>query len=114
MGGVRIFEADIIYHLEENFRKHMKEVHERQREAHKHIAIFPCRLRILPTDIYSRRDPIIMGVHVEEGIVREGTPLCIPAKDKLRIGIVASVQFNNEDIELGKKGQDVCIKVVPD
>lgn len=112
--GVRIFEADIIYHLEENFRKHMKEVHERQREAHKHIAIFPCRLRILPTDIYSRRDPIIMGVHVEEGIVREGTPLCIPAKDKLRIGIVASVQFNNEDIELGKKGQDVCIKVVPD
>ena len=31
--------------------------------------------------IFNSRDPIVMGVMVEAGIVKEGTPLCVPSKD---------------------------------
>lgn len=60
-----------------------QEVRQRFREQYKHVAVFPCRLRILPDCIFSRRDPIVIGVRVEEGLVREGTPLCVPSKGML-------------------------------
>lgn len=46
----------------------------------RHIAVFPAKLRILPQFIFNSRDPIVMGVTVEAGVVRQGTPLCVPSK----------------------------------
>jgi hypothetical protein len=31
--------------------------------------------------IFKTRDPILVGVKVESGIVKEGTPLCVPSKE---------------------------------
>jgi len=31
--------------------------------------------------VFNSRDPIVIGVMVEAGIVKEGTPLCVPSKD---------------------------------
>jgi translation initiation factor 5B len=109
--GIRIFTADIIYHLEEMFRAHMEEVKQRLREQHKHIAIFPCRVRILPDCIFNTRDPIVIGVHVDEGQIKQGTTLCIPSKGFLQIGVVASLEFDGQPVPVGRKGQDVCIKI---
>lgn len=33
--------------------------------------------QILPQFIFNSRDPIVMGVMVEAGIVKEGTPICV-------------------------------------
>ena len=30
--------------------------------------------------MFNSRDPIVMGVIVEAGIVKEGTPICVPTK----------------------------------
>lgn len=111
--GIRIFTADIIYHLERDFRKHMEEVRQQFRERYKHIAVFPCRLRILPDCIFNARDPIIMGVRVEEGQLKPGTPLCIPTKEFMTIGVVSSLQFEHREVEVAKRGMDVCIKIEP-
>lgn len=46
----------------------------------RHVAVFPCKLRILPQFIFNSRDPIVMGVTVEAGVLRQGTPLCVPSK----------------------------------
>ncbi|KAK1129272.1 hypothetical protein K0M31_020400 [Melipona bicolor] len=79
--GVKIFQADIIYHLFDKFTAYREELKQRKRDENKHIAVFPCKLRILPQYIFNSRDPIVMGVMVEAGIVKEGTPLCVPSKD---------------------------------
>lgn len=34
--------------------------------------------------IFNTRDPIVVGVVVEQGIVRPGTPLCVPGKEVSR------------------------------
>ena len=51
------------------------------REQYKDIAIFPCKVKILPNCIFKTRDPIVVGVKVEGGIVKVGTPLTVPSKN---------------------------------
>ena len=46
--GVRIFQADIIYHLFDRFMQYRDELKAKKREEFKNIAVFPCKLRILP------------------------------------------------------------------
>lgn len=47
----------------------------------RHIAVFPCKMKILPQFIFNSRDPIVMGVVVEAGQVKQGTPMCVPSKN---------------------------------
>lgn len=36
-----------------------------------------------------------MGVDIIHGILRVGTPLCIPTKDKLLLGVVETIEANH-------------------
>jgi len=85
--GVNIFVADIIYHLFDRFTKFREEWLLQKREEFKHLAIFPCKLRIYPEHIFNSRDPIVIGVCVEAGFLREGTMMCVPSKE---VGVVTS------------------------
>ncbi|KAH7954936.1 hypothetical protein HPB49_023029 [Dermacentor silvarum] len=90
-----------------------EELRQKKREEFKSVAVFPCRLRILPQFVFNSRDPIVVGVSVEAGIVKEGTPLCVPSKEFLDIGIVTTIEVNHKTIESARKGQEVCIKIEP-
>ncbi|KAF3354470.1 Transcription initiation factor IIA large subunit [Verticillium dahliae VDG1] len=46
--GVKIFTADIIYHLFDSFTKHMDELLEKKKEESKMLAVFPCVLNTIP------------------------------------------------------------------
>ena len=81
--GVRIFQADIIYHLFDRcfpilvmvivvtihprFTEYQADIVKRKKEQFSKIAVFPCKLKMLPDHIYTRRDPIVAGVKVEVG-----------------------------------------------
>ena len=52
-----------------------------KRDQFKNVAVFPCKLRMLPNSIFKSRDPIVAGVAVEAGIIRPGTPLCVPSRE---------------------------------
>ena len=58
----------------------IQELREKNRQLYRSIAVFPCRLRILPNCVFNTRDPIVMGVVVEAGVVKTGTPLTVPGK----------------------------------
>ena len=76
-----ILQADIIYHLFDRFTAYQEELKQKNRDQFKSVAVFPCKLRMLPNCIFNSRDPIVAGVVVEAGIVRPGTPLCVPSKE---------------------------------
>ncbi|XP_018105286.1 eukaryotic translation initiation factor 5B isoform X2 [Xenopus laevis] len=111
--GVRIFSAEIIYHLFDAFTKYRQDYKKQKQEEFKHIAVFPCKIRILPQFIFNSRDPIVMGVVVEAGQVKQGTPICVPTKSFVDIGIVTSIEMNHKPVDVAKKGQEVCIKIEP-
>lgn len=78
-----------------------------------------------------------MGVIIEAGVLRQGTPLCVPSKAVRKkipifafvhdaslfiilcliqfvdIGIVTSIEMNHKPVDCAKKGQEICIKIEP-
>lgn len=40
-----------------------------------------------------------------------GTPLCVPQKEFIEIGRIASIENNHKPVDYAKKGQKVAIKV---
>ncbi|XP_063222722.1 eukaryotic translation initiation factor 5B [Bacillus rossius redtenbacheri] len=111
--GVKIFQADIIYHLFDKFTAYREELRQRKRDEFKSVAVFPCKLRVLPQFVFNSRDPIVVGVMIEAGIVREGTPICVPSKEFVDLGVVTSIENNHKPVESARKGQEVCVKIEP-
>ncbi|XP_060844287.1 eukaryotic translation initiation factor 5B [Rhopalosiphum padi] len=111
--NVKIFQADIIYHLFDKFTAYQDDLKRKNRDQFKSIAVFPCKLKVLPQFVFNSRDPIVMGVMVESGIVKEGTPICVPSKEFVDLGIVTSIENNHKAVETARKGQEICIKIEP-
>nr|XP_033471730.1 eukaryotic translation initiation factor 5B [Epinephelus lanceolatus] len=111
--GVRIFSAEIIYHLFDSFTKYREDYKKAKQDEFKHIAVFPVKVRVLPQFIFNSRDPIVMGVSIEAGVLKQGTPLCVPSKGFVDIGVVTSIEMNHKAVDTAKKGQEVCIKIEP-
>eukprot|EP01059_Diplonema_ambulator_P023145 TRINITY_DN3856_c2_g1_i1.p1 TRINITY_DN3856_c2_g1~~TRINITY_DN3856_c2_g1_i1.p1 ORF type:complete len:818 (+),score=448.76 TRINITY_DN3856_c2_g1_i1:45-2498(+) len=113
--GIKIFTADIIYHLQDKFKAYLDEYQHKLQEANKTKAVFPCRLKIVK-DLRGR-DPIILGVVVEEGQVRVGTPL-FAWKEKdgkkypFKVGKVLSMEKDHKPVTVVKKGPgEFAIKI---
>lgn len=73
--GIKIFTADIIYHLFDDFTKHMAQLAEQKKEESKMSAVFPCILH--PIQVFNKKDPIVVGVDVVEGNLRPLTPIAV-------------------------------------
>jgi len=110
--GVRIFTANIIYHLEDAFLKYRDELKLKRRRENEIFAIFPCKLRVLPQHIFNARNPIVIGVSIEAGKLKKGTPISAVANDEIVfLGTVTSIEHNHELVEIAKSGEEVSIKI---
>lgn len=79
--GIKIFTAKIIYHLFDDFTAYVKQCQNDRKEGGGGNAIFPCALEIVKDAVFNRGNPIIIGVNVTAGMLKIGTPLCVPEKD---------------------------------
>ncbi|OWM85049.1 eukaryotic translation initiation factor 5B-like [Punica granatum] len=110
--GVKIFMADIIYHLFDQFKAYIDNIKEEKKKEAADEAVFPCVLKIIPNCVFNKKDPIVLGVDVLEGIAKVGTPICIPQREFIDIGRIASIENNKKPVDTAKKGQKVAIKIV--
>ncbi|CRK90364.1 CLUMA_CG004076, isoform A [Clunio marinus] len=63
------------------------------------------RPRVLPQFVFNSRDPIVMGVIVEAGVVKEGTPICVPSKGVFPIfPDISTACFESEILILFNEG----------
>lgn len=109
--GVEIFQARIIYHLFDMFKKYHEEFDEREKQKARAIAVFPVRLKILQA--IRQADPIILGVHILHGQLHPGTPLAytLAGSKPVLIGKVESIQKDEKEVKVGKSGMDVAVKI---
>jgi len=108
--GIKIFNADVIYHLFDAFSAYQAKLLEQRRKDFLEYAIFPCVLKTL--QIINKRQPMIIGVDVIEGTVRIGTPICAVRLDPetkqrniMVLGKVTSLEINHKAVDSVKKGQ---------
>jgi len=117
--GIRLFKADIIYHLFDAFTAYNNEIMEAKRKDAAPQAIWPCRLKTIAA--FAKRDPIILGVDILDGTLRVGTPLCVVKtdattgkKDIIRLGKITSLEINHKTMDIVKKNQaggGVAVKI---
>lgn len=110
--GVRIMTADIIYHLTDQFERFIENLNEQRRAEASAVAVFPSIIKILPQHIFNQKNPIIVGAEVVEGILKVGTPLCVPALGGLFVGKVESIESHGREQETARKGVSVAVKIV--
>jgi len=123
--NVRVFTAEIIYHLFDQFTAYMAEVRKAQQEAAARTAVFPCVCEISsPDHVWCRGgggDPILVGMNVREGTLRIGTPICVQRKGQkdpetglqayLDIGRVIGLEINRKPATIAKVGQSASVKI---
>ena len=123
--NVKIFTAEIIYHLFDKFTAYMAEVRKQQQEAAALTAVFPCVCEISsPEHVWCRGgggDPILVGMTVMQGTLRRGTPICVERKGMkdpttglqayLDIGRVVSLEINRKQADMAKQGQTAAVKI---
>ena len=74
--------------------------------------MFPCALEIMKEAVFRQSNPIIMGVTVTAGILKVGTPLAVPERDNLKIGVVESIEINKKSVQSATpKDGPVAIRV---
>ncbi len=112
--GVTIYTADIIYNLFDMFETHMDNVRKRKRDEASDDAVFPSISEILPSNIYNKKNPIVMGVKVLEGQLKVGTPLVVQRgpTEWFDIGRVVDIRKGEgQQVKIAKQAESVCIKV---
>ncbi|KAK3292290.1 uncharacterized protein B0H64DRAFT_406196 [Chaetomium fimeti] len=115
--GIKIFTADIIYHLFDAFTKHINEQNEKKKEESKMLAVFPCVLS--PVAVFNKTSPIVIGVDVIEGSLRLNTPISVikpnpttGLKEIINLGRVTSIEREHKQVPVCKKGQpSVAVKI---
>ncbi|KAG8388197.1 hypothetical protein BUALT_Bualt02G0100700 [Buddleja alternifolia] len=110
--GVKIFIADIIYHLFDQFKAYIDNLKKEKKKEAAEEAVFPCVLKIMPNCVFNKKDPIVLGVDVLEGTAKIGTPICVPQREFIEIGRIASIENNHKPVDSAKKGQKVAIKII--
>ncbi|CAG8957544.1 hypothetical protein HYFRA_00010410 [Hymenoscyphus fraxineus] len=115
--GIKIFTADIIYHLFDAFTKHMALIAEKKKEDSKLLAVFPCVLT--PVAVFNKTGPIVVGVDVVEGNLRMHTPIAAVkqnavtgVKEIVSIGRVTGIERDHKQLTICKRGQpSVAVKI---
>ncbi|KAJ4390712.1 eukaryotic translation initiation factor 5B [Gnomoniopsis smithogilvyi] len=115
--GIKIFTADIIYHLFDSFTKHMDDLLEKKKEDSKMLAVFPCILQ--PVAVFNKTGPIVVGVDVIDGQLKLNTPIAAVKhnattglKEIVPMGRVTSIEREHKQINVCKKGQpSVAVKI---
>ena len=107
--SIKIFVDDVIYHLFDKFIEFKKQCElERKKEKEKE-AIFPCSLKTVM--FINKKDPLIIGVNVTEGVLKIGTPIYCVEKN-LPIGVVESIERERKPINNVKPNDgDVAIRI---
>jgi len=113
--GIKVFTANIIYHLFDDFTAYVQKCKDERKSEDGNKAVFPAIIEMVKGACFNTKSPIVIGVNVKEGVLRNGTPLCIPDRGMLKIGFVHSIEINNKPVNQARfKDGSVAIKITND
>ncbi|XP_056844523.1 eukaryotic translation initiation factor 5B-like isoform X1 [Raphanus sativus] len=103
-GGI----LDTLHH---QFKEHIEELGEDLKMEDE--AIFPGILSILTNAVFSKEDPIILGVLVVEGFIKVGVPIAyVRTAGCLDLGRIAWIEKYQQPVDVASLGETVVIKIV--
>lgn len=107
--GVKLFAADVIYKLTEDYAEWIKAAEERKKKEWIDAIIRPAKIRIIPKLVFRFSKPAIAGIEVLGGTVKKDYPLM--GETGNRVGKVESMQDKGENKPSTSKGQQVAMAI---
>ncbi|MDD5317608.1 MAG: translation initiation factor IF-2 [Candidatus ainarchaeum sp.] len=107
--GVRVLESEIIYSLLEDYRKWVEMEKEVERGEAYGSMVLPAKFRILPGCCFRAKSPLIVGVEILGGTLRQGCQLMNEKGEQ--IGELKSIQKDKEPVEEARAGDQLAISV---
>jgi translation initiation factor 5B len=106
---VRIFSAEVIYRLLEEYttwreeRQRVLDAEQRQEIVH------PAKLQVLPGFVFRRSKPAVVGVKVISGQLRPGVRLMSTRGEE--VGVLRSLQRENESVKQADEGSELAASI---
>ena len=107
--GVKLFSADVIYQLTEDYAEWTAAAEERKRKEWIDAIIRPAKIRIIPKLVFRFSKPAIAGIEVLGGTVKKDYILISNTGD--RVGKVESMQDKGDNKPSTSKGQQVAMAI---
>lgn len=107
-GDVKMFNSSIIYELLEEYEKWIGNWEEERDKAALENVIRPGKVRFLSGYVFRQRKPAIIGVEVENGIIRTGYSMM---KDGKTIGRIVDIQKEGKSVGEAKRGEQVALSI---
>jgi translation initiation factor 5B len=107
--GVKIFEANIIYHLIENYTEWMRSEQEARIVKEFDKLVRPAKLKVLQGYVFHKANPAIFGVEIEAGTIKSKYPVI--GSDGQDLGEIMQVQDKGKAVSEAKEGMQVAISL---
>jgi len=107
--GVQVFQANIIYHLIENYTTWMRSEQEARMAKEFDRFIMPGKVKILPGYVFRRAKPAIFGVEVLAGTIKPKYPLI--GADGEDLGEILQIQDKGKAVSEAKTGAQVAVSL---
>ena len=119
--NVTLIQENIIYRIFEQLDASISKQQTNIKDRYEKLISYPVIMEILEDHIYAKRDPIIVGVNIKEGILKKGTVIqCLRKNKKLYkrpddliiLGIVSNIK-NTKGIDMNEAniGDTVSIQI---
>ena len=106
---VKLFSANVIYKLTEDYEEWLKAAEERRRKKWLDAIIRPAKIRIIPKLVFRYSKPAIAGVEILGGTMKKDYRLM--SEDNSSVGKVESMQDKGENLKSASKGQKVAMAI---
>jgi translation initiation factor 5B len=107
--AVRIFRADVMYRLIEEYDAWRTE-RKRELEAQRRLEhVQPAKLEVLPGFIFRASKPAIVGIRVRGGTLRPGVRLMHP--NGTEVGVLRSLQREGESVAKAEENEELAASI---
>lgn len=107
--NIKILKSEIIYNLIDEYLEYVELIKLKNKKIHK--VIYPFQLKIIPTCIFTKRSPLILGVEIIRGKLAINSRVFIKTIDIIKLGIITSIEKDKKNVDLAIKGDKVAIKI---
>ena len=107
--GVKVFEANIIYHLIENYTDWMRSEQEARMGKEFDKFIRPAKLKVLHGYVFHKANPAIFGVEIVGGTIKPKYP--VMGVDGQDLGEIMQIQDKGKAVSEAKEGMEVAVSL---
>jgi translation initiation factor 5B len=106
---VRIFRADVIYRVIEEYTAWRTERTRQIELARRHDLVHPAKLEVLPGFVFRASKPAIVGIRVRGGTLRAGVRLM--HEDGSEVGLLKSLQKENTSVPEAEENAELAASI---